>query len=1278
MIISKIIQNGLELSIETNDIPYQRSANTKIQFVKDSNYSNYSLQAYGKLPKTSYQESEEFKLELEDGNYIKLPSAVFANKGIFQIAISLTGTSGDIINLGIVSYKIRKSFGDSTNILPDNEKAWNSFVHLEVDNYFNNTYQSKLNDVNTKLNEVKQKTEETKQLKEDVISLKKDVTNLKDEANQAANKAETNANKTQESLNKFNQDMANTTADMDKRIEKLNQTATTMEERVNKALDSIPNDYSDLQKQVNEVEDRELKDANAITQPLTITDGYAQLTDAATKRLNSLVIKGNSEQASTSGKNLINCTAKTTTSNGITMTNNGDGTYTVNGTATDDFNVAVAPYTTKQNIYYTLSGCPSGGSKTTYYLEPRGYERDVGNGVTIVNPTEDFSHNITITIKKGTTVNNLLFKPMFNEGKTAQPFEPYTGGAPSPSLEYPQEIKAVNKLNGVVCGKNLINFNDTISGFINDANGKVGTSSNSNSSNYVRIKPNTKYFISKTPSASGRWGAWYDKNKQFIKGINGSEYGIIITSPSNARYIRLTLNHNGTNPNFANNMYLYQSNAIDLTFEAFVGKNLNYTLQNPLYKLGDVYDYIDFNRGKIVRNVGVITFDGSNDEDIRLNPPDSYHATYLYRFYNCVSSKENMNRFCKSNRFKFTTLWSNGILAYNRLFYVATNDIYVSHNEITSLSDFKAWLNKNPITVVYQLATPTEEDIPQELLTQLKQLQTYSGETNISFEASDVYPTIDLEYIKDTKKYIESKTDLNAFVENMFALQRTGKVYTVKFPLWSTSHVSTGEKLDANAGLICEPSTKTIKGQDDYENIPLFKTYDVNAYVDEYGVRHITAIKGQENFKDTGKNDVFVLGMSYYEKVWSDDQYWYYSRTDSPRDGYTIARECINRDGSIQAFGLYAKYVAGNIDGNLYSSKGLKPARYYGSTPLPANTTSTNISYNGLVSQCHKRGSFYSGGMTCDYKYILTTFYLKYGTLNTQSIMGGCSNYQSAYEAVVKSSTKDKCIVVTNAQANYYPIGSGVSIGYKRGTVLDRNYSECSMYADDAIITKKVAVDSNNTAIYVDVDTPFATTDVSSGSIHITAMCWRSGFSDDILGRDGCPCDTKSELTNNKFPIVIQGIECMVGGYETYGNAFIDIVDATGKRKVYIQNDSSQLTTDMTTAKSTYKKSPYAIQPTSLNNWNYITKIDFDLENGAFIQTNAGQSGSGSGTGFADGIYIDDASSGQREFLGFGLLWGASAAGLSCFGVHYDVGVTGWCFHARISINGVGGELATK
>lgn len=530
---------------------------------------------------------------------------------------------------------------------------------------------------------------------------------------------------------------------------------------------------------------------------------------------------------------------------------------------------------------------------------------------------------------------------------------------------------------------------------------------------------------------------------------------------------------------------------------------------------------------------------------------------------------------------------------------------------------------------------------------------------------------------------IDNRTTLGSFFENMFALQRTGDIYTVRFPKWETSHSSIGEKLDANAGLVCEPSTKTIKGQNDYENIPLFKTYDVNAYVDEHGVRHITAIKGQNNFKDTGKNDVFVLGMSYYEKVWEDEQYWYYSRTDSPREGYTIARECINRDGTIQPFALYSKYVCGDIDGILYSSKGLMPSRQTSST-AQLGTLNANNSYNGMISAFQKRGKFYSGGMTCDYKYILTTFYLKYATLNSQSIMAGCTNYSFQYVASVQSEDKSTYFPLTKSQANAVEIGSYVSVGYAHINKLpDRYYQNMHMYANDVKVLRKEAIDDNNVAIYLDVKEPFNTMPVTVADgvisdIYISAMHWHSGFSDDVLDRDGCPCETKSELTNGKFPIVIQGIECMVGGYETYANAFMDIVDASGKREVYIQNDASQLTTNIATAKTTYKKSPYSIQPQKLNSWNYITRIDFDLENGAFVQTNVEQDGSSTATGFADGVYVDNASSGQREFLGFAYLMTGSPAGLSCLHAGIGVGIMSWYSLARLSINGVVGELTTK
>ncbi len=1366
MIISRIIQNGLDLSIETNDIPYQRSANHKIQFVKDPNYSNYSLQAYGKLPKTGYQESEEFKLELEDGNYIKLPSAVFATKGIFQIAISLTGVNGDIINLGIVSYKIRKSFGDSTNILPDNEKAWNSFVHLEVDNYFNNTYQSKLNDFNTKYDdtvtkyteivetstEVKKEYDEVVSMKKSVESSKQSIDNTKkqidstyDEYKKFANDTKTEINNAKQAIingkneintltkekvdeytqkvTDFNNNYDTKTASLDTKINeiqtKANEIVETSTEQLkeniaeskNDAIKQIKSEGQSYQDQINELQksealqDEVLNKLNEevdlkLTQPYLNNNDSTHITSSDNGSLKNIVVKGNTVQNSTKGLNLINCTQKTTTINGITMVNNEDGTYTVNGTATNDFDIAIAKYAMKQNIYYTLSGCPSGGSETTYYLDPRGYEYDTGSGLTIRNPERDFINYIRIVIKKDVTVNNLLFKPMFNEGQTAQPFEPYTGGQPSPSPEYPQEIKAVNELSGVMSGKNLlkpygsypkINYGITLN-LMNDGihvNGKC-TGSSWHAFIYSDTLQAGTYYINGIKGVSNsRYQVVLYKNSAILNYITTNNFKLELKEKAKIELSLFVYSGYGT----FNDLvlpYMICRNENDLyLYTPYQGQSLlNYTLQNPLYKLGDIYDYIDLNRGKIVRNIGVITFDGSSDEQWQFA---SNRAKIDISNMKSLIYNDGHVDFC--DKFKYNknvysdTSTKDGFITSGVALYIRKYDEF---SKMSKNDDVNKYFQSNPITVVYQLATPTEEPLPPDLQTLLQSLKSYYPQTNIMFD-TEVEPYINFDYKLNLKSWIEDKDNKeiiydkqnkekdkysSTFFENMFALQRTGKVYTVKFSKWETSHISTGEKLDANAGLVCEPSTKTIKGQNDYANIPLFKTYDVNAYVDDEGVRHVTAIKGDKDFKDEGKVDVFVLGMSYYEKVWSDDQYWYYSRTDSPREGYTIARECINRDGSIQAFGLYAKYVAGNIDGNLYSSKGLKPARYYGTTPLPANTTNTNTSYSGLISQCHKRGSFYSGGMTCDYKYILTTFYLKYGTLNTQSIMGGCNNYSAQYEASIKSSTNNTYFPLTKAQADYFPVGASVSIGYKYGgSNLDRYYSTVSIYADNVKIIKKVALDDSNIALYLDTNTPFNTADTSLGAVFCSTMHWRSGFSDDILGRDGCPCDTKSELTNGKFPIVIQGIECMVGGYETYGNAFMDIVDATGKREVYIQNDASQLTTDIATAKSTYKKSPYAIQPTLINSWNYITKIDFDLANGAFIQTNSGQSGSSTGSGFADGLYVDNASSGQREFLGFGLLWAGSAAGLSCLSAFHGVGSASWYILARLSINGVGGEL---
>lgn len=119
----------------------------------------------------------------------------------------------------------------------------------------------------------------------------------------------------------------------------------------------------------------------------------------------------------------------TVTRNGITFTNNGNGTWTVNGTSTARANTAVNLATfkipVKLNDKIFIIGCPSGGSGSTYYLAPVFYNDgsyvtfdinniDVGNGK-IVTVTNSNVNEVRIEIigaqSENQTVNNLLFKP---------------------------------------------------------------------------------------------------------------------------------------------------------------------------------------------------------------------------------------------------------------------------------------------------------------------------------------------------------------------------------------------------------------------------------------------------------------------------------------------------------------------------------------------------------------------------------------------------------------------------------------------------------------------------------------------------------------------------------------------------------------------------------------------------------------------------------------------------------------------------------------------------
>ena len=183
-------------------------------------------------------------------------------------------------------------------------------------------------------------------------------------------------------------------------------------------------------------------------------------------------------------KNLLDLSSFTTTvMNGVTFTNNGDGTITVNGLASAVAYVYIClkKYGTGT---FTLSGCPSNGSDSTYkqllmrYSDYNGVD-DFGNGA-----TRTFENNIVygvrIRIASGYNADNIIFKPMLEIGNEVTSF---TVHKPLGEEIYSSnEIVIGNWINGKPLYRKVVNF-----GSLPNAGNKEVNHDISNIQNIVNI-----------------------------------------------------------------------------------------------------------------------------------------------------------------------------------------------------------------------------------------------------------------------------------------------------------------------------------------------------------------------------------------------------------------------------------------------------------------------------------------------------------------------------------------------------------------------------------------------------------------------------------------------------------------------------------------------------------------------------------------------------------------------------------------------------------------------
>lgn len=498
-------------------------------------------------------------------------------------------------------------------------------------------------------------------------------------------------------------------------------------------------------------------------------------------------------------------------------------------------------------------------------------------------------------------------------------------------------------------------------------------------------------------------------------------------------------------------------------------------------------------------------------------------------------------------------------------------------------------------------------------------------------------------------------------LSNYFALRRNGKVFTTKIYKWETSTSPVGVKMNANENMVAEPSVGRTEGRDDYAQYGLFHHFTCNFSVDENGFNHVDALEGQIGFTKYGKVQVGEVTMSAWFGIEDTTEavLYHYSDSQTELTPYPM-KESINPDGTISPFMIHAKYAAGDIDGVPYSSKGLAPAN-----GCQATQARNPVSYTGMITYMHKLGGHYCGTTNWDLFYRQLMMIIKYATTHSQSIMAGCTSYSNQNQNLVEE-TGVMRVVLTKAQAAGYVIGSYVSIGdVGSNTNKDRYFSYIHNKAYSVKVTKIEDVDDSNAAVYVDAPEAFDTTLTT----WITTMPWHSGATDEVAGSDGSP----NSNTNGKDPYKIQGIETCIGAYEVLGNVVMDIVtgpDGNPARDVYVCEDASTLSSNIATVRANYKKAIAQVAYTAAS-WKYITEETTDTNLGIMIPTKVG---GGSTTGFADGLYTDTGTSGQREWLALGNLSGGASAGLWVLSAGNGWSSTYWNIVSGVSPNGTRGE----
>lgn len=586
---------------------------------------------------------------------------------------------------------------------------------------------------------------------------------------------------------------------------------------------TIPEDYTEMVKKVDMLERTK---APAIYQ--TVSGESLQIEDSADAPMAGLRVFGKSRQVKTTGAQLFDASKlPTKTQGGATVTNNGDGSFTVtgNGTVSELFVVnyditgdiaksffkAGRVKTALSNVrpYFYFSFRHSGGIYGD--VDSKSYTNfDLTDEM--IN-SDGFYVRCGFQLPQGNEIVNGTIKPMvYQDGDGT--WEPYTGGKPSPSPDYPQEIEIPGSEGSVgvnVTGAQLFDASNLATKtqgnvtITNNGDGSFNISGNGNvpGNKYPSIMLSKEESLKLIKPGTLRLAENSDVRPRFMAGLRNTQTNTFRKTVGNQLRLSIEITEDDIQKIESGQdvfSYYFFDNAdvqiVPGTIKpmVYIGgipqmpwepyKHQSITVQTPNglpgipvdsggnYTDADgqqwVSDYIDFERGKYVQCVGVVNNDNWKMTNILSGTLGQRFKTKPSNAKKVSNIKVLCSAYEQQPRRSYREAGD----------YIATDELVSGNINIrclnktfTDASAFIAWAKEINMQTYYILETPVETDLSEEELTAYAALRTNYPTTVVTSDSDPITVGIEVEYVADTQKYIDNK--FAELAQNLAATQNT-------------------------------------------------------------------------------------------------------------------------------------------------------------------------------------------------------------------------------------------------------------------------------------------------------------------------------------------------------------------------------------------------------------------------------------------------------------------------------------------------------------------------